>query len=140
MMKLPKYRWVCHKCGSSNKANTEVCATCGFPAVASGEDLEKSNPDYDPEKEEKARSQATERFLLFFPEGILGAILVLVAPFWAISLSTSGHLGAALLLVVGVATSIYLFVISMRKGHKYIAYLVTVGALILAYVINSGSQ
>lgn len=139
-MKSPNYRWICHKCGSSNEANTQVCTSCGFSAITSGEAIDKSNPNYDPEKVEKARTEAAQRFVLFFPEGILGAILILITPFWAISLTSAGHIGAALLLLVGVGFSAYVFILSMKQGQPYIAYFVTIGALILAYAINAITQ
>ena len=45
-MSAPTYRWICHKCGSANEPHTEVCASCGFAAVASAQEVAQSRPDY----------------------------------------------------------------------------------------------
>ena len=139
-MRAPAYRWVCHKCGSSNEPHTETCAACGFAAVASAEQIDKSRPGYQPKKHDTARSELAEKIWLFFPEGILGTILVLAAPFWGISLALSGHVAAAFVLVAGVGLAAYAFVQFMRRGNKYLAYFATVGALALAFVVYSSTQ
>lgn len=139
-MSAPAYRWLCHKCGSPNVPHTETCAACGFAAVASAEQIDRSRPDYHSQKHDAARSEFAERIWLFFPEGILGAILVLVAPFWAINLALSGHVAAAFVLVAGVGLAAYTFVQFMQRGHKYLAYIATVGALVLAFVVHSSTQ
>ena len=139
-MSTPEYRWLCHRCGSPNEPRTEKCAACGFAAVASAEQIDRSRPDYQPQKRNAARSELADRIWLFFPEGVLGAILVLVAPFWSIRLAFTGHVGAAFVLVAGVSLAGYAFFQSMQRGHKYVAYFAMVGALALAFVIYSATQ
>lgn len=36
---MPAYNWVCHTCKKSNPSGTEVCESCGFPAVANGVEI-----------------------------------------------------------------------------------------------------
>jgi hypothetical protein len=38
MATLP-YDWVCHVCCTTNLAHTDTCATCGSPAILSGEEI-----------------------------------------------------------------------------------------------------
>jgi len=38
------YRWVCHLCGLGNAAGRTHCASCGFAAVASAEDIARTRP------------------------------------------------------------------------------------------------
>lgn len=139
-MSAPAYRWLCHRCGSPNEPQTQTCAACGFAAVASAEQIDRSRPDYQPPKHGAARSELAERIWFFFPEGVLGAILVLVAPFWSIRLAFTDHVGAAFVLVAGVSLAAYAFFQFMRRGHKYLAYFATVGALALAFVIYSATR
>ncbi len=139
-MSAPAYRWVCHKCSSSNEAHTETCGSCGFAAVASAEQIDRSRPDYQPPHYDTARTERASRFWLFFPEAILAVALVLVAPFWAIRLAVGGHIGGAGALVVDVGLAVYAFVRFMRRGHKYLAYYVMITALALAFVIYSATQ
>ncbi len=37
---MPGYRWSCQSCGQGNSAKRYVCASCGWPASASGETLD----------------------------------------------------------------------------------------------------
>lgn len=34
-----RYRWICHVCSASNDADVETCSTCGFPAIATGNEI-----------------------------------------------------------------------------------------------------
>ena len=37
---MPTYHWTCHVCKASNAPGISICQACGFPAVASGRDIE----------------------------------------------------------------------------------------------------
>jgi hypothetical protein len=39
---MPDYSWVCHSCKTSNSAGLEVCRECGFPAEATGAEIEEA--------------------------------------------------------------------------------------------------
>ena len=41
-----KYRWICHLCEEVNGSTSSICEKCGFPAVASRNDLDlaRENP------------------------------------------------------------------------------------------------
>jgi hypothetical protein len=139
-MRAPSYRWICHKCGSSNEPHTDICASCGFPAVASAEQVERARPDFQPPHYDAAAAERANRIWLFFPEAILGVLLVVVAPFWAIRLVVAGNFADASALVAGVGLAAYAFVQLLRRGHTYLGYFVLVGALGLAVAIHSATQ
>ena len=40
---MKPYRWVCHSCQAANAAETTTCSSCGFPAVATGRQIEASH-------------------------------------------------------------------------------------------------
>ncbi len=37
---MKSYRWVCHSCQAANAAEKTICSNCGFPAVATGRQIE----------------------------------------------------------------------------------------------------
>jgi hypothetical protein len=39
---MPSYSWTCHVCDHENQPNMEYCTSCGFPAVASGAEIESA--------------------------------------------------------------------------------------------------
>lgn len=39
---MPNYAWNCHLCSKTNAPNTEACSECGFPASATGREIEKA--------------------------------------------------------------------------------------------------
>jgi hypothetical protein len=39
---MPRYTWVCHSCKQPNRAGTEICGSCGLPAVATGAEIEEA--------------------------------------------------------------------------------------------------
>ncbi len=43
MPKPPSYQWACHRCGATNAPGLDVCRACGFPAVASANEIGKTN-------------------------------------------------------------------------------------------------
>ncbi len=46
---MPTYNWVCHVCKVPNRAGLESCAACGFPAVASGVEIDAAISGQKPE-------------------------------------------------------------------------------------------
>jgi hypothetical protein len=72
-----------------------------------------------------------------FPEMPIAAILVLVAPFWAISLLVNHHPVAAVLLVVGVGVCGYLTFLAARANEKWGAHLSIVAILVVAALVAS---
>jgi len=53
-MPSPSYRWVCQNCQQANDAGTDRCATCGFPACATGQELAAFKRGIAPERPEMA--------------------------------------------------------------------------------------
>lgn len=43
---MPAYDWKCHACEAANLANTDVCASCGCPAVASAKEAQCFSPPH----------------------------------------------------------------------------------------------
>lgn len=39
---MPDYSWVCHSCKESNKEGDQKCCACGFPAVATGAEIDEA--------------------------------------------------------------------------------------------------
>src|SRR6516165_5719065 len=114
----PGYQWACKRCSSTNHPDVAVCATCGFPAVIAPQELE-------PPRESRAPDHFLKEpatYWVMFPEMPIAAILVLVAPFWAISLLVNHHPVAAVLLVVGVGVCGYLTFLAARANEKWGAH------------------
>ena len=139
-MKAPTYRWICHKCSSSNEPHTTNCASCGFAAVASPQDIERSFSGYKPPHYDAESAEHAKSIWLFFPEGLFAALLVLVTPFWSIKLAISGHITAAAVLIAGIGLAVYAFVWLVHREQKYLAYFTMVAALALAFVIYSETR
>lgn len=55
---MPDYSWVCHSCKSSNGAGTQVCQACGFPAEATGAEIQEAVTGV-----ERVPSQSRKEFL-----------------------------------------------------------------------------
>ena len=132
-MNTPTYIWVCHKCGQSNQPDTDKCAACGFPAVASADDITPAAKNKMPQ----SQSGISSNIWLFFPEGLIAGLLALATPFWAIKLLANGHFLAAFTLLAGIAACGYSFIWSIRHQRKYLAYLVIICFLVLALGLDS---
>lgn len=39
---MPDYTWVCHSCKATNQPDEEICRRCGFPAVATGSEIDEA--------------------------------------------------------------------------------------------------
>ena len=42
LVHMPDYAWICHSCKASNRPGLENCSACGFPAVATGAEIEEA--------------------------------------------------------------------------------------------------
>lgn len=78
------------------------------------------NPE--PIAERKKRFEVAENILLFFPEALIGAFLVLVAPLLAIKLPVNGHFFAAFAIVCATLGCGYGIVWALRNKQKFVAY------------------
>lgn len=133
MARAPTYRWRCHACDACNEPYTARCSACDFPAVASADQIDRHTDS--PQNHLSVLSEFASHFGLFFPEGIIGAVLVLAAPFWAIHLISAGRWATALVLLTGMGLAAFALVLLMRRRHTYAAYFVTIGALALAWAV-----
>lgn len=137
MTRAPSYRWRCHACDACNEPHTAHCVACGFPAVATADQIDTCIAQ--PRNNRPVLSGLAAHLGLFFPEGIVGALLVLATPFWAIYLGLAGRWAAALVLISGMGLAVFAFVQLMRRGYICLAYFVTIGALALAWVVDASS-
>ena len=74
---------------------------------------------------------------LMLPEVPIAAILVLVAPLWAIYLLTNHHPVAAITLIVSVAGLGYAAYRAARANDKWGAYFSILGILLVAGLVAS---
>lgn len=139
-MSNPSYRWVCHKCGLSNEPGIGSCSSCGSPAVVTGYDLEPHISEQEAIRRRKDTAERDAKFMLFFPEIIPAAIVLIGAPVWAISLAFQGHPLSALLLVAGVAVNAFGFFWLSRRGEKWLAYFAMLAVLFVAYIAYSATN
>lgn len=51
-----KYRWVCHLCKEANTASSAICEKCGFPALASGRDIDCATGNASPTDGERDKA------------------------------------------------------------------------------------
>ena len=135
-MRAPTYTWVCHKCGASNQAHTETCASCGFQAVASEIEI---NPESEEERRQRRERNAaiSSSVWLFFPEGLIAGVLALISPFWAIKLVLDGDYLAATGLAAIIAVCSYGFIWAVRRHQKYLAYVAILCFLLGAWFVDS---
>lgn len=73
----------------------------------------------------------------FFPEGIIAAVIVLLAPFWFIFLLIQGHYLGAVVLGVGVTAFVTGFIAAARAGSQAGSYFAVLGVVIFAGWLNS---
>ncbi|MDO6388469.1 hypothetical protein [Uliginosibacterium sp. 31-12] len=131
----PTYRWVCHKCEATNDAGKSLCAACGFPAVASAQQISPSAQDQ--ESNEKFEGQL-RLFLLFFPEIIPAAAFVLFSPYVAGSYFFAGYPSQGVLTLLLAAGGTTGFVLAAKKKQRYIAW-VCVAAIVFGMFLISDS-
>ncbi len=78
-MNAPSYQWSCHVCNASNAAGSAQCATCGFPASASGRDIQagvqarlSSVPVHSTERFVERKTWLATDAAAFLAAGVLG--------------------------------------------------------------------
>jgi hypothetical protein len=81
-------------------------------------------------------SKPNDRFpiLIFFPEIIGVAVLVLLSPLWSVRLINQGYIVYGCLILIIVITGTLGFVWCMIKRWRFIAFLV-MGAIVLAFML-----
>jgi len=121
---MTTYRWVCHLCHASNPPGSTKCDTCGFPAEATGEEIELArtagtSAAVDVQRQEQAKVRAAWRaqpLWLQAIEVLLGLLLVsgfVLARFWpAVEDNILG------LVIIGAALGIMFLANAARKHPK----------------------
>ena len=132
----PGYRWTCPRCEAVNEAQADTCAGCGCPSRISPAALQ---PPRDPH-------EIPDHFLkdpgigwLMLPEMPAASLLVLAAPFWAVSLLSQGYPIAALCLLIGAGGFGYAAYRAIRANRKWATYFSILGLLIVGLAVASGT-
>jgi hypothetical protein len=140
-MTAPTYEWVCKKCGATNEARRDVCATCGCESSVRPIDvdpsLQKRYPDLEDDSEHFLLTAGG--FWMFFPELPIAAFLVLATPLWAIYLMGHGHAAQGVVLIVLVCPLAYGAYWGLRSNNKWATYGAIVGILIVGGMLNSST-
>jgi ribosomal protein L37E len=138
-LKAPAYDWRCHACNETSPAGTSKCARCGFPAFAPGRKIDAAA------REQKARVEPEPlevrrephdglNWVVFLPEGLIAAIVVLAFPFWVLSLLHEASYQAAMALTFFVSSGLGLGWWAWRIENKWLGYagmvLVLIGAAV----------
>ena len=115
---MPAYDWTCRVCNSANPPRTEHCVSCGFPAYASGQQIQRAlelrngKPDSSESlktAEEPKEADIVERIdtlpqtkrpfaYVLFAISCIGVALFELWPGWGLSL-----LGLAVAIVASIA-------------------------------------
>jgi hypothetical protein len=74
--------------------------------------------------------------VLFFPEILFAALIVLISPIWEIQFIGRGRLIAALVLPIGVTLCSYLFYRGCRDNLRWIAYAAVIGMLLTGFAAH----
>lgn len=118
--RAPNYDWTCYKCKKDNCAGVNRCAHCDFPA-----NFRMSEIPYVPAPvTDKHLSQAdnvAHNIWMFMPEGIIATALAMYTPFWAVQQFAQGYVAAPLVLLVGEAMCVWLFVQACITANKWLA-------------------
>ena len=85
----------------------------------------------------KSERQETPDFWRFFPEGLIAAFLVLIAPFWGIAMIVKGQVFPAIVWVGGTGFLAYQAYMLYRRGWKFAAHIAVLAILCLAWVVDS---
>jgi len=121
---MTTYRWVCHLCNATNPPESIKCEVCGFPAEATGEEIELArtagtSAAVDVKRQEHAKVRATWKaqplWLRAF-ELLLGLIFVsgfVLAQFWP---AVEGNILG--LVIIGAAVGIMFLANAARKHSK----------------------
>ena len=143
-MNAPSYRWSCLACGAANEPGVAVCCACGLPASATGKQITATkarlaSPTPAPPAPTKQDHWllGSDSFILFFPEGIAAALILLASPGWLLSLLIHGHLAAAGILALGAPSAGAAAYFAMRKRSRALLYVSVVVLVVVAYWANA---
>jgi len=134
-MTAPAYRWTCHNCGSANEARIDACEYCGFSAVASSVDIARARAEAKPLSPSAQVGNALG-WWLFFPEGPIAGLIIIIAPVWAVILLMRGDIARAGVLLLGAAAGAYGIVWCIRRHYTWRAYFVVLAVIGLALLIH----
>jgi hypothetical protein len=140
-MTAPTAFWTCQRCRASNAAGARVCGRCGGPAwieappVANAASLSEPAPAPAPD----ALGWIGSEWKLLVPEIFLAAAILVASPLWFLSLERHGHVGAAVVLLLGVAQAIFVGRASFRMksaGGLHLTSWVTFVAALIAWSLS----
>lgn len=125
---MPDYDWKCHACDVANSANTDVCASCGCPAVVSAKEARCFSPAHSAPFVEPAASNGSNTGLvvriwrgeiplpqMFWLYGVTALVAIsVVVQFAFVRLAMAGFGGLFFVgLVVSALAAAYQFLVSV---------------------------
>lgn len=116
-------------------AHVDLCANCGCPARISPAALEPPPKDTKPDHFLKK----PRTWWAMFPEGPIAAFLLLIAPFWAMSLFFKNHPFAAAFLVIAAGGLGYGAYRAIRANAEWGTYASILGILIVGALVASNT-
>lgn len=128
----PQYSWICHRCDAVNKPNTDFCASCGFHALASANQL----PGPVARADSTDSDERQPSLLFFFPEIIPAAIIVLAGPIWGLRLVMDHFPQGLAYLFISISGG-YAFYFCMVRRCRWLLAVVIVGVILVALGVDS---
>jgi hypothetical protein len=140
-MTVPQHYWTCQRCRASNAAGAGVCAECGLPAWSEGRQVADTAAFADPAPAvaPDAHDWIWSEWKLLVPEIFLAGAVLLASPLWFISLERRGHVGAAMVLLLGVAQAVFVGRASFKMksaGGLHLTSWVTFVAALIAWAMS----
>ena len=99
MNSAPDYRWTCHKCSAGNPPGSSFCDQCGFPAVATGNQILGQN---DAPPRGAGNEMDASEIIVRIIHVIIGIAIIAFALISAVRSSEPAPLVVAILLAVGI--------------------------------------
>lgn len=124
-----------------NEPQATACACCGFTAFPTGEEIAAAEAEkrFQPSRADPPSGQidtgwlnAPSSVIMFFPEGLVAAALVLASPIWFLKLLFEGKLLAAFILCAGVAAGVWLARQAWVAKERWLLYCAVVLLLLTA--------
>ena len=131
---MPSYRWSCFRCRAANEPSSSECTSCGFPARATGRNIQKARSENEQRENSADGQDLTSTVLLFFPEAIIAAVVFVLSPYWLYRLVSHGKLVDAAFFSIAVIACGAMLYWAHRERSKGMAY-----AAVVLLVVAGGA-
>jgi Zn ribbon nucleic-acid-binding protein len=120
----------------ANEPSSSECASCGFSASATGRQIQKvrSANESIQQKNSDDEQNFASTVLLFFPEAIVAALVLVLSPFWLYRLVSHGKLVDAAFFSIAVIACGAMLYWAGRERSKGMAY-----AAVILLVVAGGA-